>query len=383
MPWQPSLLCIAAATTLVLVGCAPRAAQTPADLAVDRAAADNSPVPALPGLRRGINLGNALDAPQEGEWGVTLSETHFEMAAAGGFDHIRLPVRFSAHTEPAAPYRVEETFFQRVDWAIEQALSRKLAIIVDLHHYDELMEDPEAHTERFLAIWEQIATRYADRPEQVKFELFNEPCKQFNPVRVNAMVSRVLPIIRQSNPTRWIVVDSYFWAAGAYLGALELPTTDPYLAASFHMYQPMLFTHQGAPWMGPEYQTLGVQFPGPPDKPITPEKFATSMGWVKDWFRRYNTEPPKTNPSGPATLDLEFDYASRFAAKTGRPVYLGEFGVIDRADEASRVRWLRAVRGEAERRQLAWAYWDNGGEFTVMDVKQKRWQDALRRALLQ
>lgn len=194
----------------VLFGCqtGARAARSPAELAVEQAAAENRPVPELPGLKRGINLGNGLDAPTEGEWGVTLTETHFEMAAEGGFDHVRLPVRFSNHASPTAPYTLDESFMQRVDWAIEQALSHKLSVIVDLHHYEELMEDPEAHTERLLAIWEQLATRYAARPEQVKFELFNEPCKQFNPVRVNAVVAKLLPVIRRSNPTRWILVDS-------------------------------------------------------------------------------------------------------------------------------------------------------------------------------
>src|SRR5688572_31063786 len=49
--------------------------------------------PALGTLRRGINLGNGLDAPSIGAWGVVLEERHFELAARAGFDHVRLPVR--------------------------------------------------------------------------------------------------------------------------------------------------------------------------------------------------------------------------------------------------------------------------------------------------
>ena len=29
-------------------------------------------------LGRGVNFGNGLDAPSEGEWGLTLQESHFE-----------------------------------------------------------------------------------------------------------------------------------------------------------------------------------------------------------------------------------------------------------------------------------------------------------------
>jgi aryl-phospho-beta-D-glucosidase BglC (GH1 family) len=82
----------------------------------------------IPGFMRGINLGNALDAPQEGAWGVTLDEKHFEMAKAAGLDHIRLPVRFNSHAKDEAPYTIEEKFFERVDWAIDQAAKRGLSI---------------------------------------------------------------------------------------------------------------------------------------------------------------------------------------------------------------------------------------------------------------
>jgi len=89
-----------------------------------------------------VNLGNALDAPNEGDWGVTLSESNFKVAKAAGFDHVRLPVRFSTHAETKAPYTIDETFFKRVDWAIEQAKSQGLAVILDIHHYEEMENDP-------------------------------------------------------------------------------------------------------------------------------------------------------------------------------------------------------------------------------------------------
>src|SRR5689334_22436628 len=73
------------------------------------------------GFRRGINLGNGLDAPSEGAWGVTLDERHFEMAAAAGLDHVRLPVRFNAHAQASAPFTVDAAFLERVDWALDRA----------------------------------------------------------------------------------------------------------------------------------------------------------------------------------------------------------------------------------------------------------------------
>jgi endoglucanase len=330
-------------------------------------------------LRRGINLGNGFDAPSIGAWGVVLEEKHFDMAAAAGLDHVRLPVRFNAHALAQAPYTIDEAFFKRIDWAIDQALGRGLSIIVDLHHYEELMEDPDGHADRAVELWRQIAHRYADRPESVVFELLNEPCKKLGPERLNALYARLLPIVRAENPTRAVLVDSFFWAAAKDLELLRLPE-DANLHVSFHMYQPILFTHQGAPWMDPEFQTTGVVFPGPGDVPVTPVA-AAERSWAGDWLSAYNRLPAGQNPSGPAAVAHEFEMATAFAKATGRGVYLGEFGAIDFAEPVSRENYLRLVRLEAERRGFAWAVWDDGGRNQAMDVKQGRWVEPVARAL--
>jgi len=48
-------------------------------------------------LKCGINLGNALDAPKEGDWGVVLQSDYFKLIKTAGFNHVRLPVRWSSH----------------------------------------------------------------------------------------------------------------------------------------------------------------------------------------------------------------------------------------------------------------------------------------------
>jgi endoglucanase len=334
----------------------------------------------LPGFMRGINLGNGLDAPTEGAWGVRLGDKHFEVVKAAGLDHVRLPVRFSAHAGATAPFTIEPAFFARVDWAIEQAQKQKLSIIVDLHHYEELMKDPDANADRFVGLWAQIAERYKNQPASVAFELANEPCEKLTPEKLNVLHARALEVVRKTNPTRIVIVDSYFWAGADYLKQLQLPE-DPNLVASFHMYQPILLTHQAAPWMPPEFGTPGVVFPGPPDKPIEPKGAAKSTGWVNDWFRGYNTQPFETNPGGPKSVYDYFQVVEKYVAASKRRVYLGEFGIMDTADEASREAWLGLVRKEAERRKIGWAYWDDGGKFKGMNVSQGTWVPVIQRAL--
>ena len=91
---------------------------------------------------------------------------YFRLIAEAGFDTIRVPIRWSAHAMEAPPYTVDETFFERVDWVIENGLANGLNVVINMHHYDEIFEEPREHTERFIAIWQQIATRYKDMPDQ-------------------------------------------------------------------------------------------------------------------------------------------------------------------------------------------------------------------------
>ena len=326
----------------------------------------------VPGFMRGINLGNALDAPTEGAWGVTLQPAHFAMAKAAGLDHVRLPVRFSAHAAQAAPFTVEPALFARVDWAIAQAKEHGLSVIVDLHHYEELMKQPNENAERLVGIWKQIAEHYKDQPTSVAFELINEPCDQLKSEVLNPITKRTLAVVRASNPTRTVFVDSFFWASADQLKNLELPE-DANLVPSFHNYQPILFTHQGMPWMPAEFQTQPVVFPGPPAVPVTPVDAARNTSWVSTWFNSYNQAKISENSNGPGAVFDYYKTVDAYVKSTKRRVYMGEFGVSDNADPESRESWLRLVRQEAEKRHIGWALWDDGARFKALDVKQGTW----------
>jgi endoglucanase len=336
----------------------------------------------IPGFMRGINLGNALDAPQEGAWGVTLDEKHFTMAKAAGLDHVRLPVRFNAHADKQAPYTIEAAFFKRVDWAVDQATMNGLSIIIDLHHYEELMKKPSEHAERFLGIWKQVAEHYKTRPASVAFELLNEPCNELKSALLNPLQQRAIVAIRATNPRRLIIADSYFWAGADYLKELELPA-DPNVIASFHEYQPILFTHQNMPFMPGEFQTRGVVFPGPPAEPVTPVELGQNTEWVRTWFASYNSQPIATNSNGPNAVFDYFKLVEAYIKSSKRRVYMGEFGVTDNADPKSREEWLRLVRKEAEKRKIGWAVWDDGGKMRAMNVTLGTWVAPIRAGLFE
>lgn len=225
-------------------------------------------------LGSGVNFGNALEAPNEGDWGMTLQSEYFSLVRQGGFKTIRLPVSWTNHAAKTAPYTVDPKFFARVEWAIDQATSQGLNIIVNVHHYDELNADPVAETERYLAIWKQIAERYKDRPSTVYFELLNEPHGKFNdaPQLWNDLLAKALAVVRKSNPARPVIVGPAGWNSLWRLGELKLPD-DPNLIVTVHYYDPFTFTHQGAEWVQPVMPT-GVTWNG--------NARSFSSGWA-DW----------------------------------------------------------------------------------------------------
>lgn len=90
---------------------------------------------------------------------MKIEEWFFGIVRAGGFEHVRVPIRWSAHTANAVPFGVDPDFFTRIDDVVNQALAAGLKVLLDVHHYDEIFADPDSHEARFIAIWQQIATR--------------------------------------------------------------------------------------------------------------------------------------------------------------------------------------------------------------------------------
>ncbi len=301
-------------------------------------------------LGRGINLGNALEAPREGDWGVRLKAGYFKAIKDAGFDTVRLPVRWSAHAEAAAPYTIEPKFAARVDWAIEQALANRLNIIVNVHHYGEMDSDPDRHLPRLAGLWEQIAARYRDRPPQVVFELLNEPHDKLSAAKWNAAAAKLLAAVRKRNPRRPVIVGPVQWNSIAMLDKLELPPDDRNLIVTVHYYDPFQFTHQGASWVKGADKWKGRQWTGSDaEQDAIRKRLAIAAAWGK---------------------------------KHDRPIFLGEFGAFSAADMESRARWTRFIAREAERLGFSWAYWEFCAASAAYDPQTDRWREPLKAALV-
>ena len=331
-------------------------------------------------FKKGINLGNRLEAPNEGDWGGKVLASDFPFIAKRGFDHVRIPIRFSGHAQSSAPYTIDASFFTRIDAVLDQALTANLAVIVDMHAYDEMASNPSGERARFLGLWSQIASRYQNRPDTVAFEMLNEPNTQLDSAW-NDIAAAAVTAVRATNPRRLLVVDSVFWADPSKLSSLTLPD-DANLLVAVHLYEPKLFSFQGKSWMGPEYMTTGVIFPGPPATPITPVAAASAAAWAKQWFDNYNSQPAASNPSGPATITAQVAYLTSYIKSQGRTVYNGEWGPQDVGAMDSRARLVTEVRKQCEQAGVGWAIWDDPTNMNLFDSTAGTWVSAIIDALL-
>jgi endoglucanase len=299
-------------------------------------------------LGRGINFGNALEAPSEGAWGFRIEERYFDDIKRAGFDCIRVPVKWSAHAAKTAPFKIDEPFAERVDWVLKNASERGLNVVLNIHHFDELYDHPEEQTERFLALWKQIATRYADQPDSVVFELLNEPRNPLTPEKWTELFPQALKIVRDSNPTRAVIVGPGNWNNIDSLAKLELPNDDR-LIVTVHYYSPFHFTHQGASWAEGADAWLGTKWGSDADK---------------------------------AAVKKDLEKAAAWGREHHRPMFLGEFGAYSKADMESRVKWTTFVTSEAERLGMSWSYWEFGSGFGAFDPQKNEWREPLKDALV-
>lgn len=330
---------------------------------------------------RGVNVGNYLEVPPGQKWSVTISSSDFSHIQREGFDHIRVPVGWQHYAGAAPDFRLSHEIFSRVDFVITNALANHLAIIINIHNFDELDQNPEAAAGEFISIWKQIAARYKKFPATLAFELDNEPHNAASTARMNPIHARAISEIRKTNPRRTIFVEPGNWGSIDELKNLTLPPDDN-IIVSVHCYEPFNFTHQGATWAGPDVKNLaGIVFPGPPAKPLELDPSLKLNRWVTNWIALYNTLPTEKNPSSPAAFDANLKLARAWSDFYGRPVHIGEFGCYTKADAASRARFYEAFRREAEKEKLGWAIWDWNAGFRYWDAKKNKPMPGMHEAL--
>jgi endoglucanase len=298
-------------------------------------------------MGRGVNIIGYDKAFWQDYTNGRFKESYFKMIKEAGFSNIRVNMHTFSHMD--STYKIEPKWLETLDWVVKKGLEAKLIVILDMHEYNAMADDPVGKKEMFLSVWRQLAPRYKDQPEEVLFEVLNEPNQKLTVEMWNEYLAEAVKIIRETNPTRTLIIGPGNWNGIESLSTLKLPETDKNIIVTVHFYHPMEFTHQGAPWSKNTKDLSGIKWTGTDEEKLY--------------------------------IEAKLKVAADWSIANNRPIFLGEFGAYDKGDMESRARYTAFVARTAEKFGFAWAYWQFDSDFIVYDINNETWVQPILNAL--
>ena len=335
------------------------------------------------GFRKGVNLGGWLsqfDRYDHAHFRSFITEKDIACIASLGFDHVRVPVDYNVLEDEEG--RPLESGFGYLESCLGWCRKYGLHMLIDLHEcygysFDPLKKDmdrrkffyDEALQERFLSLWSRIAERFGPYSEEVAFEPLNEVVLLDVAEAWNALIRRYISVVRGPAPRSWIVLGGVCYNNVLTVSLLE-PPADERIVYNFHCYEPIIFTHQGAYWM--------EQFPS--DYRITYPQTVETYRAETERILRENTGTlflDEVKEMGSDYFVTIFRSALDYAARYDAPLYCGEYGVIDLADNPSKIRWLRDIHAAFARFGIGHALWNyKEKDFGLVDERFAEVRDA-------
>jgi endoglucanase len=326
-------------------------------------------------LKRGINLSmwyaqdhdlyNATGGAEKLAGYTTPKD--FKVVHDLGFDHVRLSIDPQPLIADPAAGTLRPEAMARLDETVKQIIATGLVVVLDIHPetpWKHSVTMTENGTKQFFAFWKNFAQHYADTdPARVYFEVLNEP-EGVDPYRWAGEEARAVAIIRAQAPRHTIIATGEGW--GGIDGLVEIePMRDENIIYSFHDYEPMEFTHQGASWAGDALKPLrAVPYPSTPENvaPLLPALPDDASKKALGWYGQQHWDA--------ARMEQRIGLAVAWAKQRHVPLWCGEFGVYrEYAPPADRDRWITDMRITLEHDGVGWSMWDYQAAFGMVTKK--------------
>lgn len=320
----------------------------------------------------GWNLGNQLESvtdnvPQETNWGnPVITEKLIQSVKAAGFKSIRIPVSYFAKIDDDKDYTIDSKWLDRVQEVVDYCIKNDLYAVINIHGdgYNTidgswLLCNGKNQTEikkKYKKVWKQIAERFKNYDEHLLFESMNEefdgsysePNKEYYQ-NINDYNQIFVDTVRKTgdnNTKRWLIIPGWNtnidYTAGDY--GFKLPT-DQYRDKSIDKEEQriMISVHYYSPW----------DFCG------------GENGVITQWGNEAD-DPSKTSTTCDETyMKNQLNLMKTTFADKGYPVFIGEYGSIDKTSYDSENEYYRAYFARklcqlSRKNGCIPMYWDNG-----------------------
>jgi endoglucanase len=305
-------------------------------------------------IKIGWNLGNTLDAGRPGgpqphtvtqmetNWGNPVtSKANITTLKNAGFNTIRIPVTWNKTLD--ANNNIRADWMARVKQIVDYVIDNGMIAIINTHHDESIFKFTDAQVNQslpvFEKVWGQIAETFKGYNERLVFEALNEPRTPGSALQwqggtpeeranINKYYENFVNVVRNSggnNDKRILMVNTYAASAEQVaMDGLVLPTDTNAnrLIVSIHFYEPYNFA-------------LNTN--------------ATYNSWDKN--------------SGTDTYPIiqRVNRAYNVFVSKGIPVVIGEFGAMNKSNEAVRAEWAEFYVKTAMDKGIPCIWWDNGG----------------------
>lgn len=320
----------------------------------------------------GWNLGNQLESvtdnvPEETNWGnPVITEKLIQSVKAAGFKSIRIPVSYFAKIDDDKDYTIDSKWLDRVQEVVDYCIKNDLYAVINIHGdgYNTidgswLLCNGKNQTEikkKYKKVWKQIAERFKNYDEHLLFESMNEefdgsysePNKEYYQ-NINDYNQIFVDTVRKTgdnNTKRWLIIPGWNtnidYTAGDY--GFKLPT-DQYRDKSIDKEEQriMISVHYYSPW----------DFCGGENCVIT------------QWGNEAD-DPSKTSTTCDETyMKNQLNLMKTTFADKGYPVFIGEYGSINKTSYDSENEYYRAYFARklcqlSRKNGCIPMYWDNG-----------------------
>lgn len=329
----------------------------------------------IPALSKGVNLSNWFnDYSDASQYNTRFTASSFQNIKSLGFTYVRIPVGNTILYNEANPSQLNTANLAKVDAGIKAAIDAGLGVTINLHPWkndmDSLLAADAGKVIKVAAYWKATAAYFKKYPaDKLFFEVYNEPHASSGGLTTKpktwwqTVQEQLVAAIRTETADHYIIVGGEGWNSIEGLLLLQQYAAQK-LIYNFHFYEPFLFTHQGATWVGWEPALYGrnIPYPSSPEA-VAPVIAQSNNQAVKDALNWYGGARYQID-----SLDKWMKQAVNWATQKNVLLICNEFGSYKNyAPRQSRLNYIKDVRTVLEKNKIGWAMWEYDEGFGLID----------------